>query len=406
MPKLNFTVRALQALLTPINGRVEYWDLSTNGSFGLRISSTGQRSWVVMYRAGQRLRRFTIGDYERVPLAEARALAKDVLYRASKGQDPATDKKRSREAETFADVATEYIERHAKVNKRSWSADERMLTADVLPYWASLKAGEIRRRDVIALLDKHVARGAPILANRVLALVRKIFNFGIERDILEFNPCQAVKRPVDERSRQGQRVLTFDEIRKLWRALESSRHKEVAAILQLRLLTLQRGVEIRLMEWNEFDLESGWWTIPGNRTKNKLDHRISITGMAWDIISRFKHNRESSKYVFTSPTNKSKAILNLKDPFKEIFAASGIEKRFVMRDLRRTSTSHMTGQLSIPRFTVGKILNHVESGVTKVYDRHSYDLEKRESIEAWSRFLNQLISSDGTQSNLIRLNVS
>src|SRR5258708_2640727 len=140
MPRINFTVRSLAALSLPSVGRTEVWDSNSNGSFGLRISSTGRKSWVVLYMSGSRLRRFTIGDYERLPLADARSIAKDVLYKASKGEDPATEKSASRKAATFGELAHEYLERHAKVNKRSWKDDERMLKADVLRYWGALKA--------------------------------------------------------------------------------------------------------------------------------------------------------------------------------------------------------------------------------------------------------------------------
>lgn len=389
MPRMNFTVRGLEALPTPESGRVEYWDKSVNGSFGLRVSASGQRTWVTMYRFAGRLRRFTIGNYERLPLADAREQARDILYRASKGEDPAFEKSKSRKAEFFSELADVYMEGWAKREKRSWRQDELLLKSYVLPQWKNRKACELKRGDVKALLRTHVERGAPIVANRVLSLVRKIFNYALEEEIgeLEFNPCQAIKPPTDEKARQGQRVLTFEEIRKFWTSVEKSRHKEAGAIMKLRLISAQRGLELRLMEWSELDFESGWWTIPGSRTKNKLSHRVPITDLFRSTIEPFGYNRFRSKYVFASPIDSAKAILNLKDPFSEIFQESGIEQKFVMRDLRRTATSTMTGHLGIPRFTVGKILNHVEPGVTKVYDRHSYDREKFDASVAWCKLL-------------------
>ena len=352
-----------------------------------------------MYRAGSRKRRSTIGDYERLTLADARSVARDVLHRAAMGEDPGTEKINLRNAETFGELAAVYLERHAKVNKRSWRDDERMLKADVLPNWGALKTGEIRRRDVIALLDQHVTRGAPILANRVLALVRKMFNFALQRDLIEFNPCQAVSRPTDERPRQGQRVLNFDEIRAVWRSMEQE-EPLVSAIFKLRLLTAQRGSEIRSMEWSEVDFESSWWTIPGSKTKNKLDHRVPITDQMTQILRGVSHTKENSKFVFPSPIGAGRSINHIQKAFQRIKGRTEVE--FWDRDLRRTAASHMTGELGIPRLVVSKILNHVESSITRVYDRHAYDREKREALASWNALVTRIISSS-YRSNLVRL---
>lgn len=390
MPKLNFTVRALDAIKPPTQGRVEYWDSSVNGSFGLRVSYSGQKTWITMYRVNGRLRRHTIGSYDRLPLGDARAIAKEVLYRASKGEDPAAEKSTKRSAETFKDLAREYLERHAKVNKKSWQEDQRLLEKDILPQWRLLKARDIRRRDVMALLDHHVARGAPVLANRILALVRKIFNFGLQRDLVEFNPCQAIHRPTDEKGRQGQRVLTFEEIRKVWLATENL-DPMMAAIFKLRILTGQRGGEIRFMEWSEIDFERGWWTIPGSKTKNKLQHRVPITPQMRTILEEMRSFQRPSPFVFPCRTDRSRPVQSIQKAFQRLRAASGVAD-FVDRDFRRTAASHITGQLGIPRLVVSKILNHVEQGITRVYDRHSYDKEKKEALERWDRLLHDIVT--------------
>ena len=396
---MNFTVRGLQAIPTPEKERIEYWDESTNGSFGIRVSTTGKRSWVVIYRHNGRPRRFTIGSYDRLSLAEAREKAKEVLKEAADGKDPAANKKISRKAETFGEISDEYIQNWAKPNKRSWEQDSKLLNWYVLDHWRSFKAREIKRDDVKALL-RPIKKRAPIVSNRVLALIRKIFNYALEEDIgkLEYNPCHRI-RPVSEKERAGQRKLTFEEIRQFWAALDSVTIKEAAAIMKLRLLSAQRGGEIRLMEWEELDLETGWWTIPGSKTKNKLAHRVPITDQIWDIIKSFEHNRPNSKFVFASPRLPGAAILNIHDSFDEARTKLSVPK-FVLRDLRRTAASHMTGQLGIPRFDVKKILNHVEKGVTGVYDRHSYDPEKRRALTAWNNLLNRVLT-DSAEDNVI-----
>ncbi len=403
MPKLNFTHKALQSIKANPNKRIEYWDSSMNGRFGLRVSTSGKKTWVVMYRINQKLKRFTIGSFEDIPLVEARALAKQVLHEVAVGNDPQGNKIADRKAETFKDLADEYIEKYAKPNKRSWKEDQRNLNKDVLPKWKDLKANKIQRRDVIKLLDSILDRNAPVLANRILALIRKVFNFGIERDILEYNPCHNVKRPIDEKKRQGQRVLTFDEIRTVWHAIEKEENILLQGIFKLRILTGQRGIEIRSMKWEHIDFETNIWTIPPEVVKNKLQHRVPLSNQVLEILYSIKELDYKSEFVFPSPTSQKVGhINNINKAVARIRNQSQVS--FVDRDLRRTVASLMTGELNIPRLVVSKILNHAEGGVTRIYDRHGYDNEKREALMNWGELVQSIINDRIERTNIIQLN--
>jgi len=151
-------------------------------------------------------------------LAEARQLADDMKASVEKGEDPFADRARDKTAKTFKDLAAEYIERHAKPKKKTWREDQRVLDKELLPKWRHLRPVEIKRADVRERIEAVADRGSPIHANRLLAVIRKIFNFAIERDWLEYNPCHMVKRPGKERPRD--RVLMPDEIRRFWAATE------------------------------------------------------------------------------------------------------------------------------------------------------------------------------------------
>src|SRR5262245_59579713 len=121
--------------LKPIPGkRVEYFDADTPG-LALRITERGAKSWTLFYRHRGRLRRMTLGGLDVVGLAKARKLAKDHLYAASQGEDPATQKQEDKRAQTFGPFAATYLEQHAKRHKKSWKADEHQLRLYVLPAW-------------------------------------------------------------------------------------------------------------------------------------------------------------------------------------------------------------------------------------------------------------------------------
>ena len=145
------------------------------------------------------------------------------------------------------------------------------------------------------------------------------------------------------------------------------------------------------MEWDEIDTETGWWTIPGDKTKNGLSHRVPLTKPALAIIREMKlvvGEDDYSQFVFPSPKGDAH-ISNPQKALERIQKATKID--FVGHDFRRTAASMMTG-MGIPRLTVKKILNHVEREITAVYDRHSYDAEKREALEAWAERLMKIVS--------------
>jgi integrase len=388
MPTCSFTHRWIDTVKAPEKGQTDYFDERTTG-LGLRISSAGRKSWFVMYRHAGRLRRYTIGTYPSLGLADAKERAKELLNDAAKGNDPAADKQISREAPTFGEIAGQYIELYAKPNKRSWKEDQRILDYDLLPKWKNVKAHEIKRRDVIVLLDKMVLR-APIQANRTLALIRKLFNWAISRDLVEANPCSAVKMPAKEN--QKDRVLTEEEIQIFWREIEGSSMSELTRLcLQLQLVTAQRKGEIVITEWVDMDLNTGWWTIPAKKAKNKLSHRVPLSPLAMQLLERVKALSGSSNWLFPS-TQTENAMLNtsIDHALRRNQSRFGIPT-FTPHDLRRTAASHMTG-LGISRLTVSKILNHVESGITAVYDRHSYDQEKRDALNLWAEKIASIIA--------------
>jgi integrase len=388
VPRMLFTDRGVMSI-RPVPGKqIDYFDERMPG-FGLRVSGSGRRSWIVIYRIGGRLRRLTLGPYPYLSLADARAKAKRAISDVVHGGDPAAAKQAERLAETFAEFAVEYLEKHAKVRKRSWREDQRMLERDLLPAWRHIKVKDISRRDVRELLERVVERGSPMQANRLFALIRKMFNFGIQRDVIEHSPCTALSQPMPNRQRD--RVLSEQEIRAVWKALERERPL-IAASFKLRLLTAQRGAEILSMRWEHLDLAAGWWTIPGELAKNGRSHRVPLSGAVLTVLDEVRRLSDGGQELFPSPS-RAGSMQYAQKAVERIRKAAGVE--FTGHDLRRTAASHMTS-MGISRLTVGKILNHVETGVTAVYDRHSYDREKRQALEEWGRRLAEIVSQEDT----------
>lgn len=396
MPKISMTARWVQSVEPPEKGQVDYFDQKPGGVI-LRVTEKGVKSWCVMYRHTRRLRRLTLGKYPTLSLADARELAGQAHRAVALGEDPAMQKQARRTALTVSDLAAQYIERYAKVNKRSWRDDEQMLNRDIIPNWGKRLAADITRQDVMMLLDEIVVkRNAPIMANRVRALLSKMFNWAISRYMLEHNPCTHVTRPGKERQRD--RVLSEDEIFRIWRAWETLT-PVLKAYFQILLLTAQRATETLSMRWDAIAIDTGWWTIPGDVTKNKLAHRVPLSD---PVIQRFLALRESkTPYVFPSAQKRGRhaSYQSVYAYFRQIQDGIGIV--CTPHDLRRTAASFMAG-MGVNRLTVGKVLNHAEPGVTAVYDRHSYDTEKRQALDAWARKLMAIVG-EGEPAKVIPL---
>jgi len=175
----------------------------------------------------------------------------------------------------------------------------------------------------------------------------------------------------------------------VWGALDAE-PAWFAGAIRLYLLTAQRKHEILGMRWEEIDFASGWWTIPSLRAKNGLAHRVWLNASAQRLIKELRLRSGGSLFVFPSPRG-DQPIATAQKPLVRIREATGID--FGIHDLRRTAASNMTG-MGISRLTVSKILNHAEKGVTAVYDRHSYDAEKRDALDAWGRRLVDIIEKE------------
>ena len=184
--------------------------------------------------------------------------------------DPAAEKAAARvqatAAESFEDLARLYVEKHAKVHKRSWREDDRIIRVELLPSWRHHRVKELRRADIRAVIER-IAERAPIMANRTLAVVSRMLNWALERDWIEANPALRISKPGTEKTRE--RVLSDAELRELWKALgETARQDDAGrpvarlsaalnAAFRMRLLTAQRGGEVFRMRWADVDLRLG-----------------------------------------------------------------------------------------------------------------------------------------------------
>lgn len=413
---MNFTDRFIRNL----KPESKIKDIRGGRGFGIRVRPDGTKVFFYGYNSpvtGSR-RFFTLGEYPDLSLEDARIKYGDAYKIVKAGGDPLETKHAEQVAHrnslSVKELIKEYIDRHAKKNKRSWKEDDRILQKDVVPMLGNRKAHDVTKGDIIILLEKIVDRGAPHAANNTFKILRKLFNWAVEKDRLIISPCMSIKLPTKVESRD--RALSVDEIKIFWTALDAgplttgtvgiSMSNQVKHALKLILITAQRPGEVSGMHTSEID--GDWWTIPSERSKNGKPHRVPLTSFAHEIIAQsilevkkardIPLDKEYKGYIFPCPHR-------AKDKPMERHALSRALKRnekdgltlgvapFTPHDLRRTTGTRLA-EMRFMDAEIDALLNHQKEGIIKVYNLYRYDKEKVVALETWERKLKSLITND------------
>lgn len=391
---MKFTDRSVAAL-KPQETTYEAWETGRSG-FGVRVRPSGKKSFIYLYRFEGKARRMTLGAYPALSIATAHRQHAQAQEQLAKGIDPGAVKAGAKHADmrapTVATLIDEYMTRWAKPRKRSWREDERLLNRDVLPVWGQRKAKSITRRDVLTLLDAIIDRGAPVMANRVQAVISRMFRFAVERDVIESSPCIGIRK---QQETQKSRYLTDAELVTFWRGLDNSTMPDSHKLaLRLILVTAQRPGECAGITASERDDTAQVWEIPPERTKNKRPHIVPLSDLARSILDEAAKLSSGTDWIFPMPNRKGPIDSDtLSRSFRRHRAELGIPDKFTPHDLRRTAATHL-GALGISPYFVARVLNHTDTSVTAIYNRHDYLPEKREALNAWAVKLANLLNGN------------
>ena len=415
----------------PAKGRVEFLDppMPGHGTFGVRVNKTC-KSFILLYSFHNHPRRLTLGTYPDLSLAEARAKAMQAVELLRQGVDPGQKKivelVEYRTSPTFEEAVVSYLQ-WAEKNKKSWREDERMLRTEFVPHLGRTKIGDVRRKQVMALLDEK-AKTAPVQANRLLAVIRKMFNFCVEREILDATPLVQIKKVAKETPRE--RSLNRHEL--VWflhQLAGASLSQNTRFSLLLSLMLAQRSGRIVAMRWVDFDLEERIWDRSGKFEKNNNPIAIPLSDDALSILNYLRERQiqkvmaadparwagsktrpSPGQYVFpgrwpakpqTQPSL-NRAMRRFYDTYVKdndrveqeglLRIADGYPRPTV-HDLRRTATTHMSRQ-GLGKEVRSRILNHKDLSVDAIYDRYSYFEEKDVALQGWHTFLKGLLQKE------------
>jgi integrase len=380
LPKKALSDLALRRIKPPAIGQVDIFDKGYPG-FALRVSYGGGMSWVYFYRIGGRLRRKSLGTYPAVSLAEARQLWRDAKHEVSLGRDPAWG---GTSDLNFESVAREWLKRD-QADKRSYREIVRIVEKELLPAWGHRSIRDIRRHDILLLSDAITDRGAVIMARRVMAYVHRLFRWAKSRDLIDSNPAADLPKPGRETARD--RVLSDPELVEVWKIAEKLGWPYGDAV-RLLILTGARRAEISELQWSE--IHGDTIKLSSARTKNASPHHIPLSAQALSVLSQIPRVA-GSEFVFGLPL-RSGAWANAKLKFNTLDIP-----HWRIHDLRRTVATGLQ-KLGINLQVIEAVLGHTSgsrSGVVGVYQRHSFDAEKRAALEAWGAHVMGLVEARG-----------
>lgn len=398
------TTRAVDALKADPDKRIEVPDPALSGLY-LVIQKSGAKSWALRYRFGGKPAKLTLGRWPIMGVAEARGAATDALEEIHHGRNPAEAKKAAKveastdtERDRLSNVIDLFMKRHASRNRRGDDVLA-MFRREIMDKWGDRDIHSITKRDVIEVLDGVVDRGSPVTANRLRAHLNTLFNWAKGRDVIEANPLDGIKPPAPEKPRN--RVLTDDEIRLFWSACDGLGYP-FGPIYRLLLLTGQRLREVAEMSWRE--VGGDIWTLPDARSKNADEHTVPLSAEALAVLETLP--RISGRYVFTTTGNSAvSGFTRAKERVDKLMAEASSDPipAFTIHDLRRTAATGMAG-LRFPPHVVEAVLNHrsgTRRGVSGIYNRFDYADEKRAALDAWARYVIQLV--DGGADNVVQI---
>jgi integrase len=398
MPTAKLTARSVAAITTD-QVQEEFYDELLKGLV-LRVGKGGTKTWVVRYRANGKHRRLTLGRYPSVTLADARDRAREAMSDAQSGEDPAADRQVMRSTDTtFSALADEVLEAlSSKTRATTHRERRRIVDTELRPHWKHRPASSITRRDVVQLVERIEKRGAPVMANRTLAVIKLIFNTGLDREFatLEANPAARVKPTSAEAPRD--RYLTGDEIKQVWSAL-ADETALTRALFRFTLLTAQRVGSVCAMRWSDIDA-ADVWHIPASAFKGKRPHLVPLSAEAMFVLAEVRKLTGGEGYVFPGRTEgEHRASINK--------ALQGVRDRvdiaaWTAHDFRTTFRTHATRPVEAdhPNDPTGlgligavadAVLGHKERTIGfAVYtaEPERYLLaEKRDALRRWGAFV-------------------
>jgi integrase len=394
---MKLTIKTIDGLKLPKGSRDYVWWDDDVAGFGIRLREGGSRTWIYRYRRGSKQRSVKLGSAKSVPLSVARENASKLEAEVRLGGDPALKNQTANLAtdNTFAVLANQYLEaRKSKWRPKSYAESQRHLLKYAKPLHR-LPITAVSQRNIANLLTDITKESGEPTSNRFRSTLCSLFGWVIKEGVRlpEGNVASYTNKHA-EKSRD--RVLTEAELKTIWRAAPDS---DFGTIIKLLILTGQRANEIGGLRWDEVHDEQ--IVLPSLRTKNKRTHIVPLSDPAKSILGQFR--ADGRIHVF------GRVDITGFDGWG--FAKRTLDARMVgkplphwtIHDIRRTVATRMA-ELGVQPHIIEAVLNHVsghKGGIAGIYNRATYDKEKREALNLWAEHVTALV--EGRKAKILPL---
>lgn len=402
----NFTDTFIRNL-KPKTQRYEEYE---GAGFGIRVSPNGLKTWIYRYKIDNKTSKINLGHYPTMTLANAKKKFLELSELKRSGTCPKIKiQSINEQSYTVEQLATawynNYIVKHLKrpltVNKQ--------IQLDIIPLLGMETLEKLQTKDITIALDKIVARGARVHANRVLSSLKQMFNYAVSRGHMQQNPANNIRaKDIGGHEKPKERYLTLEEIKLLWSFLDSGQSnmsKQIQLAIKIIILTGVRTTELRLAKWENIDYEQSIWIIPAQDSKVNTVLKIHLSNIVKELFKELS-NTSQSQYVLTGINGVSQLTENaLPRSIKRIQDRLGIEQ-WTAHDLRRTFATQLGESLNIDPVVIEKCLGHKMPRIMATYNKNEMLPQRKDALEKWALCVKNFLNYERVDTNLANIHLA
>jgi integrase len=390
MPLTDTALKALKPKEKP------YTVTDDRGLF-VEVFPTGGIVWRYRYRVGGRREKLTLGKYPALTLKNARLKRDEAAQAAAMEKSPARQKQLAKravaEATTVAEFGERFFREMVAKDRRDITIPRRYFDKAIVPAIGPKPVRDVTTEDVRAIIWKKKDEGFDAAAGNIRGVLKRLFDYAMTAGLVSVNPVLALPMRHVHRAKSRERALAPDEIRGFLKAaFESNIRRQFKLGLHLILLTMVRKSELLLARWAHVDFERAEWHIPAEHSKTGKPHIVYLSRQAVSLFKELQTLAGGSELVMPGRGSLTKPFAHsaINSALKIALAGQDIPA-FTIHDLRRTASTllHENGW---PSDVVEKALNHTIGGVRGVYNRAEYEPQRREMLQFWADYIEQLLT--------------